>query len=57
VTIPRSNAVVVSTNRGVPLLQDGSKDPAAKALAELVARFGRTANAQRSLLNRRKVVA
>lgn len=57
VTVPRSNAVVLSTNRGVPLLQAGSRDPAAKALAELVARFEPTVGAQRGIANRRKAVA
>ncbi|MFC6356670.1 AAA family ATPase [Luethyella okanaganae] len=39
IAIPRSAAVPLSTNRGVPLLQEGSRDPAAKALARLVTHF------------------
>ncbi len=36
VVVPRSKAVPLSTNRGVPLLQDGSRDAAATALRDLV---------------------
>lgn len=36
VVVPRSKAVPLSTNRGIPLLQEGSRDPAARALRELV---------------------
>ncbi|GAA5192537.1 hypothetical protein GCM10023346_14780 [Arthrobacter gyeryongensis] len=39
VVLRRSRAVPFSTNKGVPLLQDGTKDPATKGLAELVDRF------------------
>jgi pilus assembly protein CpaE len=39
VSIPRSRAVAISTNRGVPLLQDSKKDPAVKSLQSLVQRF------------------
>jgi len=37
--LPRSKAVPLSTNRGVPLLQSGARDPVAKELQRLVARF------------------
>ena len=37
--IPRSRGVTVSTDEGVPILEDGGRDPAAKALRELVASF------------------
>lgn len=37
--VPRSRVVPFSTNKGVPLLQDASRDGAAKALAKLVDRF------------------
>ncbi|WP_411373899.1 CpaE family protein [Arthrobacter sp. MPF02] len=40
VILPRSRAVPFSTNKGVPLLQDGTKDAATKGLRQLVARFG-----------------
>jgi pilus assembly protein CpaE len=39
ISIPRSKAVAFSTNRGIPLLQDGRKDPAVKGLRQLVERF------------------
>jgi pilus assembly protein CpaE len=39
VILPRSRTVPYSTNKGVPLLQDGTRDPAAKGLAQLVERF------------------
>ncbi len=37
--IPRSRGVTVSTDEGVPILEDGGRDPAAKALRELVESF------------------
>ncbi len=38
--VPRSSSVPLSTNRGVPLVQDGSpRDPATKSLQTLVGRF------------------
>jgi pilus assembly protein CpaE len=39
VVLPRSRAVPFSTNKGVPLLQDGSRDGAARGLAQLVDRL------------------
>jgi pilus assembly protein CpaE len=39
VSIPRSRAVPFSTNRGIPLLQNGRKDPAFRGLSQLVQRF------------------
>ncbi|HET6269926.1 MAG TPA: AAA family ATPase [Arthrobacter sp.] len=39
VTVPRSRTLPFSTNKGVPLLQDGRRDVAAKALRQLVDRF------------------
>lgn len=38
VMIPRSRAVPLSTNRGVPILEESPRDPASKALRELVTR-------------------
>ncbi len=37
--IPRSRGVTVSTDEGIPILEDGGRDPAAKALRELVTAF------------------
>lgn len=42
VVIPHSKAVPVSTNRGNPLLLDAPRDPAAKAVTELLARITAT---------------
>jgi pilus assembly protein CpaE len=42
VVLPRSAAVPVSTNQGVPLLESGRKDPMTKELRRLVARFAAT---------------
>jgi MinD-like ATPase involved in chromosome partitioning or flagellar assembly len=39
VVIPHSKSVPLSTNRGVPLLLDAPRDPAVKAIAELLARI------------------
>lgn len=39
VVLPRSSALPYSTNKGVPLLQDGTKDSAVKGLRQLVDRF------------------
>ena len=39
VVLPRSKSLPFSTNKGVPVLQDGSRDPAAKGLRQLVERF------------------
>jgi pilus assembly protein CpaE len=57
VSIPRSRAVAFSTNRGIPVLQEPVKDPAAKGLNRLVDRFNPAwrAKSQRKL-HRRVVV-
>lgn len=39
VVLPRSKSLPFSTNKGVPVLQDGSRDPASKGLRQLVERF------------------
>jgi pilus assembly protein CpaE len=57
ISIPRSNAIALSTNRGVPILQSGTHDPAAKALNELVARFGHTGSAAWRSAHGKKAVA
>jgi pilus assembly protein CpaE len=57
VSIPRSRAVALSTNRGIPVLQESAKDPATKGLNQLVERFNPVwrAKSQRKL-HRRVVV-
>jgi Flp pilus assembly CpaE family ATPase len=42
VVLPRSSEVPASTNRGVPLLQSGGRDPMTKELRRLVSRFAAT---------------
>ncbi|MDZ4090043.1 MAG: AAA family ATPase [Arthrobacter sp.] len=39
VVLPRSRTLPFSTNKGVPILQEGNRDPAAKGLRQLVDRF------------------
>ncbi|MFF1251031.1 CpaE family protein [Pseudarthrobacter sp. NPDC058329] len=56
VVLPRSRAVPFSTNKGVPLLQDGSRDAAAKGLRHLVERFKPNWEGPRKKLHRRAVV-
>lgn len=46
--IPRSRGVTVSTDEGVPILEDGGRDPAARALRELVTAFVPSASGMRS---------
>lgn len=57
VSIPRSRAIALSTNRGIPVLQESAKDPATKGLKQLVDRFNPAwrAKSQRKL-HRRIVV-
>ncbi|MGW9412712.1 AAA family ATPase [Arthrobacter cupressi] len=57
VSLPRSKAVALSTNRGIPVLQESIKDPAVKSLNQLVERFNPAwrATTQRQL-HRRVVV-
>ncbi len=57
ISLPRSKAVALSTNRGIPVLQEAVKDPAVKGFKQLVDRFNPAwrATAQRQL-HRRVVV-
>jgi Flp pilus assembly CpaE family ATPase len=58
VVLPRSRTVPFSTNKGVPLLQDGSRDGVAKGLRQLVERFKPNWEARpHKKLHRRVVVA
>ena len=57
VSIPRSKAVALSTNRGIPVLQEAAKDPAVKAFNHLVQRFNPAwRNTTQRKLHRRVVV-
>lgn len=56
VVLPRSRALPLATNRGVPVLQDGLRDPAGKGLRKLVERFRPQWDArERKQLHRRVV--
>jgi MinD-like ATPase involved in chromosome partitioning or flagellar assembly len=57
VVIPRSKAVPLSTNRGVPILEESPRDAASKALMELVSRVSGVASARSLLRVPRKGVA
>ncbi|SFR69136.1 pilus assembly protein CpaE [Agromyces sp. CF514] len=54
VEVPRSSAVVLAANRGVPLVHDDVRDPAAKALRALVLRIAPDAHPTRSRIHRRR---
>ncbi|MFC9332675.1 CpaE family protein [Arthrobacter sp. NPDC057009] len=56
VSVPRSRAVALSTNRGVPVLLDAKKDPAAKGLSQLVDRLGPAVGAKEQRSAHRRVV-
>jgi pilus assembly protein CpaE len=57
VAVPRSNLVALSTNRGIPLLEDGGRNPGSVALSKLVARFEPNAPVKRGHLHRRVVIS
>jgi len=57
VAVPRSKHVALSTNRGIPLLQDGARNSGSAALTSLVQRFEPNASMKRGHLHRRVVVA
>lgn len=56
VSVPRSRAVALSTNRGIPVLQESRKDPAVKSLRQLVERFNPAWRAQAQKKLHRRVV-
>ncbi|MGV0111086.1 MULTISPECIES: AAA family ATPase [unclassified Arthrobacter] len=56
VSIPRSRALTLATNRGVPLLQDKVRDPATKSLNDLVQRFDHAWRAASQRKAHRRVV-
>lgn len=56
VSVPRSRAVALSTNRGIPVLQESRKDPAVKSLRQLVERFNPAWRAQSQRKLHRRVV-
>jgi pilus assembly protein CpaE len=56
VSVPRSRAVALSTNRGIPVLQECRKDPAVKSLRQLVERFNPAWRSQTQRKLHRRVV-
>ena len=56
VSVPRSQAVALSMNRGIPLLQQSKKDPAVKSLKQLVERFNPVWRTQTQRKLHRRVV-
>jgi pilus assembly protein CpaE len=56
VVLPRSRSIPLSTNRGVPLLQDNVRDAATKGLRKLVSRFDPKVLAQPQKKVHRRVV-
>lgn len=57
VSVPRSNAVPLASNRGVPLLVDAPRDGASKAVLEILSRVAPGVDARSLLTRRRKAVA
>jgi Flp pilus assembly CpaE family ATPase len=54
VEVPRSSAVLLASNRGVPLIHDDVRDPAAKAIRTLVMRIAPDAYPKRNKIHRRR---
>lgn len=58
IVLPRSRSIPLSTNRGIPLLQEGGRDAAAKGLRKLVNRFDpRWLSKPQKKLHRRVVIS
>ena len=54
VEVPESSAVLLASNRGVPLIHDDVRDPAAKAIRSIVLRIAPDAYPKRSKIHRRR---
>lgn len=54
VEVPKSSAVLLASNRGVPLIHDDVRDPAAKAIRSIVLRIAPAAFPKRSKIQRRR---
>ncbi|MGW4928690.1 AAA family ATPase [Agromyces sp. NPDC004153] len=52
--VPRSSAVLLASNRGVPLIHDDVRDPAAKAVRSLVLRIAPEAYPKRRRIQRKR---
>ncbi|MFE6964542.1 CpaE family protein [Agromyces sp. NPDC057679] len=54
IEVPKSSAVLLASNRGVPLIHDDVRDPAAKAIRSIVLRIAPEAFPKRSRIQRRR---
>ncbi|MDQ0894596.1 AAA family ATPase [Agromyces ramosus] len=54
VDVPKSSAVLLASNRGVPLIHDDVRDPAARAIRSIVLRIAPGADPKRSKIQRRR---
>ncbi|WP_022889357.1 AAA family ATPase [Agromyces italicus] len=54
IEVPKSSAVLLASNRGVPLIHDDVRDPAAKAIRSIVLRIAPEAFPKRSKIQRRR---
>lgn len=54
IEVPKSSAVLLASNRGVPLIHDDVRDPAAKAIRSIVLRIAPTAFPKRAKIQRRR---
>ena len=54
IEVPRSSAVLLASNRGVPLIHDDVRDPAAKAVRSLVLRIAPDAYPKRTWIHRKR---
>ena len=54
IEVPRSSAVLLASNRGVPLIHDDVRDPAAKAIRSIVMRIAPEAFPKRNKIHRRR---
>jgi len=54
IDVPKSSAVLLASNRGVPLIHDDVRDPAAKAIRSIVLRIAPDAFPKRSKIQRRR---
>lgn len=54
VEVPRSSAVLLASNRGIPLIHDDVRDPAAKAIRSVVMRIAPEAYPKRRRIQRRR---
>ena len=52
--VPRSSAVLLASNRGIPLIHDDVRDPAAKAVRSLVLRIAPEAYPKRRRIQRKR---